>query len=239
MRTYRTQAGPFTERPYYTNEEIDQICSDELRAVDLFPSSPEPIRIDRFIEKRFKVSPQYDDLPAGVLGFTSFGPAGVQSIVISRALSEEGTRVSERRLNTTLAHEGGHGLLHAHLFGYGPPKQSLFAEDDFKSDPMRILCREEAVFTSQSHGHKNYTGRWWEFQANRAIGGLLLPKLLMAQCLERLLVPRGSLGKRVLPEEHRDRAVHLMAEVFDVNPAVARIRVDSFYSAEEERQLTL
>src|SRR5260221_6461200 len=114
MMNLRRKSGPFQERPYYEPHEIERICEDALHQVDLFPSSPGPIRIDRFIEKRFDVTPVYEDLDKGILGFTEFGPKGVQLVVVARALDEEGTKAAERRLRTTLAHEARHGLLHDH-----------------------------------------------------------------------------------------------------------------------------
>jgi hypothetical protein len=66
MTSFRS--GPSSKQPYFTPSQITQICCDELRKEGLFPGAPEAIRIDRFIEKRFRVSPQYEDLPAGVLG---------------------------------------------------------------------------------------------------------------------------------------------------------------------------
>ncbi len=131
MKTFRSKTGPFKERPYYTNEDIENICHDELRAVDLYPLSPSPIRIDRFVEKRFVVTVVYEELADGVLGFTKFGPKGVQGIVVARSLDDGGIP-SERRIRTTLAHEAGHGLLHAHLFLSVREEDSLFG--DF-SDP--------------------------------------------------------------------------------------------------------
>jgi len=73
MNTYRTHKGPFKERPYFKDQEIETICADELKAVGLFPATPSPIRIDRFIEKRFGVVPSYEDLGKGILGLTRFG----------------------------------------------------------------------------------------------------------------------------------------------------------------------
>src|ERR1700722_12293716 len=116
MRTFHSKSGAIAKRPYFRPAEIDQICVDELRKVGLYPVSPEPIRIDRFVEKRFGVEPTYEDLPEGVLGFTQFGNDGVVAIVISASLDAEKGRVAERRVRTTFAHEAGHGLLHAHLF---------------------------------------------------------------------------------------------------------------------------
>jgi hypothetical protein len=239
MRTYRVSSGPFSERPYYSDDEIEHLSADELRAIGLLPVSPQPIRIERFIEKRFGISPQYDDLPDGMLGCTKFGPKGVQAIVVARTLCEEGTKASERRVKTTLAHEGGHGLLHAHLFVQGPPARSLFGSDDSQSDPMRILCREDTVLDMHPVGQSSYTGHWWEFQANRAIGALLLPRGLVGQCLKDVLVARGTFGGMVLPQHYREHAIGLLSEVFDVNPAVARIRVGLLYPGGQDAQLTL
>src|SRR6266550_2761460 len=144
MKSYRPTSGPFAERPFYELKEIEGICAEELHGVGLYPARPEPVRVERFIEKRFRVSPTYEELPDGVLGYTRFNRDGVEAIVVSCALCEEGTRAAERRINTTLAHEGGgHGLLHAYLFVLGADTRSLFAGDaDIGS--TRILCRDDA-----------------------------------------------------------------------------------------------
>ena len=105
MKPFRS--GETYKAPYFTPSQIDNMCCDELRRVGLLPSSPEPVRIDRFIEKRFNVSPQYEDMPNGVLGFTRFGKNGVKAIVISAALDAEVGKVAGRRVRTTIAHEGG------------------------------------------------------------------------------------------------------------------------------------
>jgi hypothetical protein len=144
MRTYRSKAGPFAEQPFYEPFEIESICVDELQKLNLYPSDPAPIRIDRFIEKRFGVAPTYEDLPHGLLGFTLFGEKGVEKIVVAKSLDDEGTRPAERRLRTTLAHEAGHGLLHAHLFVLGSRPDSLFG-DGLAHDAQKILCREGGV----------------------------------------------------------------------------------------------
>src|SRR5665213_29794 len=112
------------------------MCCDELRKESLLPSSPEVIRIDRFIEKRFRVSPQYEVLPDGVLGFTRFGKNGVKAVVISAALDAEGGKVSERRVRTTMAHEAGHGLLHAHLFALDEIPLHLFDKESHSGDQI-------------------------------------------------------------------------------------------------------
>ncbi len=236
MKTFKPVAGPFRERPYYELEEIERICSSELQAVGLYPDGPQPIRIERFVERRFGVTPEYEDLAPGVLGWTKFGPKGVEAIVVARALSEEQSRVAERRINTTLAHEAGHGLLHAHLFVLGAETPSLFGRDG-DVEPQRILCREESGVKTGTR--PSYSGQWWEFQANQAMGALLLPKRLVGMALAEVLAPRGTLGERILPEDRREDAARLLTETFDVNPAVARIRVASLYPEIRLGQLTL
>ncbi len=234
MKNFRPKSGPFQERPYYEPHEIERICEDALRQVDLFPSSPSPIRIDRFIEKRFVVTPVYEDLDKGVLGFTEFGPKGVQAVVVARALDEEGTNPAERRIRTTLAHEAGHGLLHAHLFVLGKQNKPLFG-DFTKSNAPKVLCRD---IPNASPGHlPGYNNRWWEYQANRAIGALLLPRALVQTAVASLLATQGQMGLQVLPASNFDQAVKVLADTFDVNPIVARIRLQEMYPQDDQLHL--
>jgi hypothetical protein len=225
MKPFRS--GPSSKQPYFTSSQIDQICCDELRKEGLFPGAPEAIRIDRFIEKRFHVSPQYENLPAGVLGFTRFGKSGVQAVVISAALDAEGGKVAERRVRTTMAHEAGHGLLHAHLFALDEIPLHLFDKDSHSVD--QILCRD---VQGEDQKTSRYDGRWWEFQANRAMGGLLCPRPLVHEAMKPFLAPAGLLGIEVLDEKRREESVRTLADIFDVNPVVARIRVNELFPAQ-------
>lgn len=235
MKTYRAKAGPFAEQPFYEPAEVEAICTDELQKLKLYPSDPAPIRIDRFIEKRFSVQPTYDDLPAGLLGFTRFGPKGVAEVVVAKALDSEGTIPAERRLRTTLAHEGGHGLLHAHLFAFDSSPRSLFG-DGLASDAPKILCRDGGV-TGTEVAAKKPPYRWWEFQANLAMSALLLPKALVETAVASMLVAEGAFGFKVLPNARREGAVRLLADVFNVNPIVARIRLEGIYPLDGQLKL--
>jgi hypothetical protein len=90
MREIPSPEGPFRSRLFYTVDEIDQICSDALRQVRLMPQDPEKIRIERFLEKYFKVVPAYEDLEEGVLGGTFFADSGrVIRILISKQLEQD------------------------------------------------------------------------------------------------------------------------------------------------------
>ena len=232
MKTYKAKRGPFNERPYYELKDVETICLDELRAVGLYPKTPSPIRIERFLEKRFEVTPHYDDLPDGVLGFTVFGADGVEEIVIARSLDEDGSQQAERRIRTTMGHEGGHGLLHAHLFVLN--RAPLFGLSNESGKP-KVLCRDEFKAASPN-GSIRYDGRWWEYQANMAMSALLLPRPLVEIVVESFMIKTGFL--RRLDEKYREEAVQKLAGVFEVNPVVARIRVNDMYLVTDSLQLS-
>lgn len=232
MRTYRDKDG--RERPHFEPTEIDRTCAMELRAVGLLPDRPEPIRIERFIEKRFGIQPDYDELPDGVLGFTQFGSRGVARIVVSRQLAEDESTVASRRLRATFAHEAGHGLLHAYLFALEAPQESLFGKEHCSG--TRVLCRE---VLSDDVGRNQTRSTWSEWQANRAIGGLLIPTRLLRLALQPFMVASGELGEAVVDASRVAEARQSLSETFDVNPIVAKIRLDELLGPETGGQLML
>lgn len=223
-------------RPYFTDAEFERIAEETLGEHALLPSSPAPVRIGRFIEKRFGVTPDFVELPGGLLGLTQFTPQGeVSAVIVARQLSDAGSRVAERRINTTLAHEAGHGLLHAQLFVRDSFLRDLF-EGSEDVEPSRVLCRETTPVTPSMSG---YRGEWWEYQANRMMGALLLPRGLVTSCLDDLFEPRGLLGRHGLPDTAREAARHRISDTFDVNPIVASFRIDHLFPTEDPQQLTL
>lgn len=217
MTTLKAARVSSKGRPYYPPRRIELICNEALREVGLMPDTPMPVRIERFVEKKFGLCVEYIDLPAGILGYTTFTSEGPTKMVVAKALVENSTQVSQRRTNTTLAHESGHCLLHAHLFTITNEPSSLFPEGD-AGDPRlgKILCRDHTV---------GCDGKWWEFQANACIGSLLLPQHLVEQAIRQFLQPQGLLGIEVLPENLWGKAESALSEIFDVNPIAARFRL--------------
>ena len=232
MKTFRTNTGPFEERPFFEEEELEAIGREALCSVSLLPQTPAPVRIDRFIEKRFGVVPSYENIGRGVLGYTKFGADGAMEVVISRALSEEGSPSAERRERSTLAHEAGHILLHSQLFALRPSvKSPTLFEDDVNLLQKTVLCRDQDSGSA-------YDGRWWEYQANQMIGLLLLPRAVVFDALDDLTVT-SALGLRSLDETQREVAARRLADMFDVNPAVARRRIERLFRSSSAAQLTL
>ncbi len=234
MKSFRATSGPFEQQLRFTTAEIDQMCLNALSQEKLLPNQPEAIRIERFIEKHFNCPISYEDFGQGVLGCTLFNQNGsVKLISISKQI-DDSTKMGERRVRSTLAHEAGHGLFHATLFMPStdqgrmdlgnPNRENLYFQQ------RRILCRETDV-REGVNGKRPYDGRWWEWQANRAIGGLLLPRKIMEMALGDFLDHSTVTGLPALSEAKREMAVAHIGEVFDVNPVVARIRLGEIFPA--------
>jgi hypothetical protein len=226
VRTYRARSGPFQQQLFFSPEEIDEMCLQALG--DRFtPKNLCPVRIDRFVEDYFKCPVVYAELPEGVLGCTAFNANGsIKAVVISSTI-EDGAAASERRIRSTIAHEAGHCLMHPSLF-MDSTSQQLFPSNTKSAENLdfqarKILCRGGDIHPGEQQ--KRYDGRWWEWQANRAIGGFLLPKHLVRAAVQSRLEPSPFGGIAVLPECHRREAEVLLATTFEVNPVVARIRL--------------
>jgi hypothetical protein len=78
-------------------------------------------------------------------------------------------------------------------------------------------------------GTRAYDGRWWEWQANRAIGGLLLPRELVKKAVIRFLDQSAVTGLPTLAITARESAVAQVVAIFDVNPAATRIKLGEIY----------
>src|SRR6516162_3273498 len=176
MRKVPTASGRFAFQLYFDDVgEIDEICLEALKTQSLLAPTPTPVRIERFVEKQFRTTVRYEDLGPDNLGCTIFNSSGaVEAILVSRSLEEQNTAPARRRVRSTVAHEAGHGLLHG----------SLFTDGNFTGlgeNQRRILCRSEDILVESQ---KFYSGRWWEYQANQAIGSLLLPRSLVINFLD-------------------------------------------------------
>jgi hypothetical protein len=210
MHKVPTPSGPHPFQLYFDDlGEIDEICLEALKSQSLLPSKPAPIRIERFVEKQFRIPLRYEDLGPDNLGCTIFNSSGaVEAILVSRSLEEQNTTPARRRVRSTVAHEAGHGLLH------GP----LFIGDNFPDrgeNQRRILCRSEDILVGTQ---RSYRGRWWEFQANQAIGSLLLPRLLVNAFLDQSGIEVDSSGSRSLTPAQHESLAKKAAVTFDVNP---------------------
>ena len=234
MRKIPTPSGRYRFQLYFEDlGEIDEICLKALKTQSLLPSNPAPIRIERFVEKQFKTALIYEDLGPGNLGCTVFNSSGaVEAILVSRSLEEQNTIPARRRVRSTVAHEAGHGLLHGPLFMETNSPDLINGADG--KNRRRILCRSEDILVDTQ---RPYAGRWWEFQANQAMGSLLLPSPLMRAFLDQSGIDPASFGSGILTPAQNESLVKKAAVIFDVNPVVVRIRLDSLFPQNKNHQI--
>jgi hypothetical protein len=227
MNTKQDRTSPFGLKIWMTKPEMDKICLDELRKSKKYlPEDPGPINIERFLESYLGVTVDYQDLGEGFLGCAMFAESGKPIRVIVSGHLESDEKPTQRRLRSTLAHEAGHCIFHPALFMSGNPQSDLF-DQDVNMKQGKILCRDNSVGTG-----KQFDGRWWEYQANRAIGGFLLPRPLLDKALEDLLDYSPITETKSLSSSTFDSAVDLVAETFDVNPVVASYRLSELYKSD-------
>ena len=233
MRKIPTPSGRYPFQLYFEDlGEIDEICLEALKTQSLLPSNPAPIRIERFVEKQFKTALIYEDLGPGNLGCTVFNPSGaVEAIVVSRSLEEQNTTSARRRVRSTVAHEADHGLLHGPLFMEANSPDLLNGADG--KNRRLILCRSEDILVDTQ---RSYAGRWWEFQATQAMGSLLLPSPLMHAFLDQSGINPSCFRSGILTPAQRESLAKNAAVIFDVNPVVVRIRLDSLFSQKKNYQ---
>ena len=118
-------------------------------------------------------------------------------------------------------------MLHAHLFIQSSTTQGRFDFDAKERVEDRILCRQDDI--SDSAPKPSYNGKWWEYQANRAIGGLLLPKKLVHQAVAMFLQSSDLTRVSAIPANRRREIAQNLSEVFNVNPIVAQIRISEMW----------
>jgi len=163
----RDPEGRMPYRLYYKEAEIDAIMEDELRRSGVARIGDGAVDVDAFIENYLHITPEFVALPQGVQGATDFFPDGTVKMRISAALAERAGRQeagAENLMRTTLAHEAAHVLLHRSLFLH--QSEALFGSRASRQE----LCRDI------DPAGRGYTGEWWEWQANRGMGALLLPR---------------------------------------------------------------
>lgn len=239
MQQRVTNRPPFGIELRFDRAEIDQMCADELEKAEALPATPKPINIEGFIGKHLCKNYGYDALPEGVLGVTAFDVTGAIKFVGVSSTLDDGSPSADHRIRSTWAHEAGHCLLHPILFIRDPSNraQALWGKgSENVTSEGRFLCRDQD-FRVQG-AHCGYDGRWWEWQANRCIGGFLLPKPLVMQALGPFLQTSPITRTLGLPEAARSEAESLVSRVFNVSTAVARIRLAEFFPPGSSAQLT-
>lgn len=220
MREARDRSGRMPYRLWYEEAEIDSIMEDELRRAGSPHIGGAALDVDAFIEQHLGITPQFEALPRGVQGATDFFPDGRVEMRISAALSglaAEGEPGAENLMRTTLAHEAAHVLLHRVLFLRQP--EALFGRDTSR----RELCRDVRPVG------RAYSGEWWEWQANRGMGTLLMP---------RSEVVSHTQAERSAGHEDTGALITSVADRFLVSREAARLRLEQLAVRTDPHQVS-
>jgi hypothetical protein len=190
---------------------------DALRAQA--PISFQPgrgIDVDEILMRVYGVNPDFADLPGACLGRTNFLPDGRYVVEVSRRLADDATHsaVARRRLRTTLAHECAHIALHNVLH----PVAVGFLFEGMTGRTSVVMCRDT----------ESGSGEWWEIQANRGMGCLLMPRdILMEQSRSWLHANGFATIGDALAEKKGEALLRMLSNVFDVNPIVVLYRLQA------------
>lgn len=237
MKRYPAKKGPFSTRLWFEDGEIDRLCVAELRRLELLPDSPSPVAIDAFFPRRHQIDETYVTSKPGRLGALKFNVKGVEALYISRELAEDESQVSQRRVRSTVAHEGRHALFHTELYIERIVRltshRDLFGEDAKPTADVgrdTFTCGGETAPTPKPD-------EWWEYQANQAMAALLLPAHLVRTAMDHLAPNFAALdvGTQQAAMRRVDRE---LADVFDVNPIMVAYRTRDWW-AESAQQPTL
>ena len=225
--------GPFLKRFFIPDQKIETTAKRSLEFLDLMPSSPGPVKIEKYCERRWKFTEDYIALEPGVLGKAAFTENGIDKILVSSDLAEDTSRIGIVRSRSTLAHEIGHGELHADAFAEKIRSDCMHRNmfDEFsQTNEIKIACREEQI-------HRPRTDEWWEIQANRFMVAVLLPKHLLREVVESRM-PRKRIGAfRPIITSLQDE----IADTFEVSRVMAGIAGEAMVKTilDERRQIDL
>lgn len=177
------------------------------------------IDVDVILKDLYCVDPDFCVLPKGCLGRTTFLADGSFYVQVSADLANEAVSspVARRRLRSTLAHECAHIALHAALH---PIRSARSLFDDMACDTVAVMCRGEGIEAGGS------APDWWEYQANRGMASLLLPRDLLRAALSSSVQVRGLTDLReALATEQAEAVLRDLMELFDVGYSMTLYRL--------------
>jgi len=234
MRTSRDVRSPWGQRLWLDEDEFESVM-DDIRyqaGADTFTAGG-GVDVETVLARVYNPRIDFCPLPRGVLGRTTFCPGGSLKVEISSELSDEAehSTVAHRRLRSTVGHECSHIGFHRHLCALndGP---ALFPE--LQRDPA-VLCYTPTIDNPGQHASD-----WWEYQANRGMAALLLPKALFHEHVRRVLevLSIGSM-EEAIAASRGEAVLEELVRIFDVNRPMVFYRLQQwgFIPDPEQRRL--
>ena len=221
MKLIADPTGRFSQRPFYTQDELDfeceQIITGLLKALHgevRFPVATDDLL--KLIERDAADLDVYADLSAegpDVEGVTDFVPNAKPEVRISRHLAE--TPALARRYRTTLTHEYGHVRFHSYLFQLDQAQGRLGAGKRSRAN----TCHRDRILEAPDRD-------WMEWQAGHACGAILMPVTFLRRTVRDAAARLGIVS---LPlQTGNPEALQVLAavvEAFEVSQDAARVRL--------------
>jgi hypothetical protein len=186
MRRRRDPASPWGIRLWIPDDEFEeQMALVRSQAGENVFTPGRGVDVEYLLEQVLGLRPDYRRLEDGVMGRTKFHPDGQVDVHISRELSDgaEFSGVIRRRLRSTIAHECSHIVFHRVL--HSEDKTTDSASSNRRDQKPEIMCRMRTIENT------SYQGEWWEYQANRGMVTLLLPRDLFSPTVREVLRRRN------------------------------------------------
>ncbi len=238
MYNLNLTTGPFRKWPFFQPQEIEQIAADDLRAHQLFPDRPREVDVDSLVQKLFGFTPTYLDPGEGILGYIRFDEKKPKVIIIAEALAELGSDTTEHRRRSTLAHEIGHGRLHAGPFTeLVQAKHSGYASEFVRSPGTTraaFACRTADIRDQELAKSPALSGlaqweRMAEWQANRYMAAVLTPARLVRIAIGDLLGATEAHAMIALDEAERTSFTPHLSRLFNVSRQLASCRLAELF----------
>jgi hypothetical protein len=181
-------AGRKVRPPYYTRDQLDDLCEKVLHdfCLEFYGQELTPVPTDvlsQLLEYYTHDLDQFAELPPGIHGVTLFYTRRKPTVQIAAELKRQHWR--ENRERSTLAHECGHAILHTPM--WRDPKATGLDEE-----PVALACSAESIAASATLTQEppDQYDEWMEWQARYMSGALLMQKSRVLRLVERFIDSR-------------------------------------------------
>jgi len=241
MRIVKDPDSPWGQKIWFDEVEFESIGEEELaRAGKEVFREGTGIDVEAILFKGRGIEPDYVILPQDILGQTRFSHDGKTEVKISRELSDGAEVVTGARhlFRTTLAHEAMHIAMHGSLHLKDSSTLSLFGQPEIPS-PI-IHCRKKTVEFVPPGARPHYDGQWWEYQANRGMSALLLPKSIFLPIIKLSLERyRFHTMPEAIASDKGTKIIQEFGTIFDVSTLVVIYRLKQLSIIPEKDQTIL
>lgn len=241
MRITKDISSPWGMKVWLEDSEFESIAEEEIqRAGNEVFVEGKGVDVETILSKGREIEPDYVELPNDVLGRTRFYADGKIEVEINRNLSDEAEANSGARhlLRTTMGHEAIHIPVHGQLHLKDTATLSLFEKEPARSPS--VLCRKTTVGVSVPTQRSGYSGEWWEYQANRGMSALLMPKKFLLPIIKELLENyKFPTMEEALGYKEGERILRETSNIFDISLQVVIYRLKQLCIIPEGKQGTI